>query len=192
MPTSTPLQGWPYPLPSEVFTRQDIQDLAEAMHFSLAAVNTSRLAVLQRTRGLLGNAGSQTFTNGVTGYMAWTVDHLDNWSGGGRAITSTQGPTLPTGLYLFSFSAMVTSNFNAYSRLDVGFERGGTQLSRRTFIQGQQAMRITAPVRVPAGSPQQVKVRMNLIGPTSGSTVTLARVNTEAVPRLAWVQIANG
>lgn len=192
MVAATPLQAWPYPLPSEVFTRQAIQDLTEAMHFSLSAVNTSRLAVLQRTRGLVGNAGSQSFTNGATGYMAWTIDHLDNWGGGGRAITSTQGPTLPTGLYLFAFSAMVTGVSAAYQRLDVGFERGGTQLSRRTFLQAQAALRITAPVRVPAGSPQQVKVRMNLIGTTGGSTVTIARSNVEASPRLSWVQIANG
>jgi hypothetical protein len=192
MVAATPLQGWPYPLPSEVFTRQAIQDLAEAMHFSLSAVNPSRLAVLERTRGLLGNAGTQNFTNGSTGYMAFTIDHLDNWGGGGRAITSTQGPTLPTGLYLFAFSATITALSAAYNRLDVGFERGGTQLSRRTFIQAQSALRITAPVRVPAGSPQQVKVRMNLSGATGGSTITIARNNTESSPRLTWVQIANG
>lgn len=190
MPGATPVFGWPYPLPGEVFKRQAIVDLAEALDFTLTSIDPSRLASLRRTRGLVGNAGSQVFTNGSTGYMAWTVDHLASWSAGGAAITSTQGPTLPTGLYLFTFSAIVSAVSAAYQRLDVGFERGGTQLSRRTFIQAQTALRISAPVRVPAGAAQQVKVRMNLIGATAGSTATITRNNDEASPRLSWVQLA--
>ena len=78
MPGATVSQAWPYPLPGEIVTRQKLQDLADDMHFSLGATNTSRLAVVQRTRGLLGSSGAgTTLSNGSTGYLNWNVDHLD-------------------------------------------------------------------------------------------------------------------
>jgi hypothetical protein len=195
MPGTTPLEGWTYPLPGEVLTRQKLQDLADAMHFSLAAVNTDRLAVLQRARGLIGATASNVFTVGAIGYMSFTVDHLDNWFNGGRAITSTQGPTLPTGLYMFSFTGQCTAqsaSLATYTRVDVEFERGGTRLARRTFSASQLSWRISAPVRIPAGAPQQVKVRIAPAGSVGGSTMTVGRSNVESSPRLSWVQVANG
>lgn len=190
MPGATPFWGWPYPLPGEVLERQQLQDLAEAMSFSLAQVDPDRLAALQRPRGLLGSSGSNVFTVGATSYMSWNVDHLDYWFGGGRAITATQGPTLTTGLYLFTFSGQVTATsaaLNTYTRTDVEFEVGGVRKTRRTLSPSQQAWRITAPVRV--NGSQQVKVRVLAAGSTAGSTVTVARNRDEASPRLSWVRM---
>ncbi len=190
MPGTTDTQGWGYPLPGEVFKRQAIEDMADDMTFSLGAVNVGRLAALERTRGLLGNSGTQSFTNGTPGFIAWNVDHLDNWSAGGQAITSTQGPTLPTGLYLFSVTALITSWSATYSRVEVTFD--GFNPGRRTLSFEQKTMRLTAPVRIPAGSPVQVRVRVSMTGSTGGSTISVLRGNDEAQPRLSWVQLAAG
>jgi hypothetical protein len=175
-----------------LFYRQSIEDLANDMHFSLVTADVDRLAVLQRARGLVGYTGTEVFTNAAPAYMQWNVDHLDNWFNGGRAFTVNEGPTLPTGLYLFTVWANVTSSSAAYTRIDVGFERGGTLLARRNLSFNQKAVRLSAPVRVPAGAPQQVKVRIAMTGPTGGSTVTFTRTNAEGSPRLSWVQIATG
>lgn len=190
MPGATPYQAWPYPLPGEVLVRQSLQDLSEAMHFSLAAYNPDRLAVLQRPRGLIGSSTANVFTVGATGYMSWNLDHLDYWFGGGRAITSTQGPTLTTGLYLFTYSGTVTATsaaLSTYTRFDVEFEVGGTRRTRRTLSASQGAWRITAPVRV--SGTQQVKVRVLVAGSTGGSTVTIGRSYDESTPRLSWVRM---
>jgi hypothetical protein len=189
MPGTTDTQGWGYPLPGEVFRRQAIQDMADDMTFSLGAVNVGRLAALDRTRGLLGHNGTQSFTNGTPGFIAWTVDHLDNWSAGGQAITSTQGPTLPTGLYLFNLSALVTSWSATYARIEVSFDGF---IGRRTLSFEQKTLRLTAPVRIPAGAPQQVRVRVAMTGATGGSTISILRTNDESSPRLSWVQLAAG
>lgn len=184
----TDTQGWPYPLPGEVMKRQAIEDLADAMTFSLTATDVGRLAALRRTRGMLGHSGSQNFTNGSAGFMNWNVDHLAGWGSGGAAITSTQGPTLPTGLYLFSVAMMITAWSATYSKVELvldGFDPG-----RRSVSFEQKTLRMTVPVRIPAGPALQVKVRVGMAGSTGGSTITIARSNTEASPRLSWVQLA--
>lgn len=190
MPGATPVQAWGYPLPPEFLYRQSLEDLATDMHFSLATANVDRLSVLERTRGLVGYTGTEAFTNGTPAYLQWNVDHLDNWFNGGRAFTVNEGPTLNTGLYLFTVWAHVTSWSATYSRLDVDFERGGTRLSRRTLSFDQKMVRLSAPVRVPVGAPQQVKVRIAMTGSTGGSTVTFTRTNAQSSPRLSWVRIA--
>lgn len=191
MPGATPNEAWPYPLPSEVLVRQSLQDLAEAQHFSLAAVNVDRLAAVQRTRGIIGNSGSNVFTNNVTSYMNFNIDHLDNWFNGGRAITSTQGPTLNKGLYICTFLGELTS-FNSavsnYQRLELEFELAGNRLTRRTLLWNEVFWRISSPIWVPANG-QQLKVRVTVTG-TAGQTVTVGRDNDESAPRFSWVLAA--
>jgi hypothetical protein len=188
MPGATPYQAWPYPLPGEVLTRQSLQDLSEAMAFSLAAYDPDRLAVMQRPAGILGSTLNNVFTNGAASYMSWNVNHLDYWFGGGRAITSTQGPTLTTGLYLFTFSGNITATSGGtYTRIDVEFEVGGVRRCRRTlFPVGGGTWRITAPCRV-SGS-QQVRVRILTAG-LAAATITIGRSYDESTPRLSWVRM---
>lgn len=202
MPGATPNEAWPYPLPGEVMTRQKMQDLADAMHFSLGATNTSRLSTVQRTRGMLGSTGAgTTITNDAAtpGYLNWNVDHLDNWFNGGRAITSTQGPTLNKGLYMCSFyhyQTVYSAALSNYTRFDVEFEVFGPgplvplsgRVLRRTFGQGAAAWSLTGPVRIGANG-QQLKVRILGVG-TAGQTFTVARNNDEASPRLSWVLVS--
>lgn len=191
MPGQTDYLGIPYPLPGEVFTRQHIEDLAEDLHFYTGANHDARDVVTERIRGMLGHSGNNVFTNGAVGYMSWNVDHLAGWSTGGAAIASTQGPTLSQGLYLFTFIGQVTSWSAVYSKTHVEFERGGTRVARRTLSFSQRSWRISAPVRVPAGAPQQVRARIQPDGPTPGSTFTIARTFAEATPRMAWVLLSD-
>ena len=192
MPGASPTELWPYPLPSEVLTRQKLVDLADAMHISLATVNVDRLAELQRPRGLLRASTSNVFTVGTTGYMSFNVDSLDAWQAGGRAITATQGPTLAQGLYYVTFFGLITAfsaTTSTYTRLDVEFEIGGVRRLRRTLtLPGQTSLRISAPIRV-VGS-QQVRVRVLAAGSTASSTVTIGQNLDEASPRLSWSRVA--
>lgn len=196
MPGGTEYLSLPYPLPGEVFQRQHIEDLADALDFVLSANNVGRVAALQRTKGVLGSTAANVFVSDTPGYMSWNVDHLDNWSNGGRAITATQGPTLATGLYLFCFSAVRTAISgieSAYPWTTADFERGGgIRYSRRTFNPGQRLLRLSAPVRIPAGAAQQVRVRVQVNGNVVGSTMTYGRDLSEAAPRLSWVQLTTG
>ena len=196
MPGSTDALSLPYPLPDELLRRQNIQDLAEACAFVLDSANVDRLAALQRPRGVLGSVAANSFTSDAVGYMSWNIDHLDYWFGGGRAITATQGPTLPTGLYLFQFNAVRTAMSAAetsYAWTTAEFERGGsTRTVRRTFTPGQRAIRLTAPVRIPSGAAQQVRMRILVNGTVGGSTMAFGRDWAEASPRLSWVQLAQG
>lgn len=195
MPGATAELGLPYPLPSEVLQRQQIVDLADACHFVLAANNVGRLAALQRTRGMLGSTAANSFVSDAVGYMSWNIDHLDYWSGGGRAITSTQGPTLSTGLYLFTFNATrsaMSAVESSYPWITVEFERGGVRTVRRTFTPGQRSLRLSAPVRIPSGAGQLVRVRILVNGTVGGSTMAFGRNNDDAAPRLAWTLLATG
>jgi hypothetical protein len=178
-------------------TRQKIVDLADAMHFSLSATNTSRLAAVQRTRGLLGSTGAgTTITNDAVtfGYIQWNVDHLDNWFNGGRAITATSGPTLNKGLYLVSFynhQTVFSNPITDYDRFDVTFEIGSGLANfplRRTFGQGAQAWSLTGVARVPSNG-LQLRVRARGSG-AAGATFTIQRNNAEASPRLAWTLLS--
>jgi hypothetical protein len=196
MPGGTDVYSFPYPLPGEVFERQHIQDLAEAAHFTLAAMETDRLATLERPCGMLGSTLANTFTSDATGYMSWNIDHLDRWWYGGRSITSTQGPTLPTGLYMFTFHALrsaISAAESSYAWVAVEFEWGsGNRTVRRTHTPGQYAIRLAAPVRIPAGAAQQVRVRILVNGTVAASTMSFARNLSESAPRLGWSLIANG
>jgi hypothetical protein len=196
MPGGTDYFAFPYPLPGEVFQRQHIQDLAEAFDFELSAADTDRLAALERRHGMLGSVAANTFTSDVVSYFSWNIDHLDRWWYGGRAITATQGPTLPTGLYMFTFNALrsaISAAESSYAWVTAEFEVGaGIRGPRRTFTPGQQAIRLSAPVRIPAGADQQVRVRMFVNGTVGASTMSFARNLSESAPRLGWTQIATG
>lgn len=186
-------QLWPYPLPGEVMTRQHIQDLAEAMTASMTMTDVERVAALQRPRGVLGHSGNQSFTVATTAYMSWNTDHLDAWYLGGRAVTSTQGPTPPAGLYMFTFYGQISATSAAigtYSRWDIDFEVGGTRRAKRSLAPAQMALRLSAPIRV--NGSQQVRVRIGATGSTGGSTISINRNLDEASPRLAWTKIATG
>jgi hypothetical protein len=195
MPGATSFAGWGYPLPGETVTRQKLQDLADSMHFSLAAYNTDRLSVIQRTRGLIGSTANNVFTVGTVGYMSFNVDHLDNWFNGGRAITATQGPTLAAGFYFVTFYGQITALSAApgvYTRIDVEIEVAGVRKIRRTLgfglQQGQQSLRISGPVRLNTSG--QVRIRVLGASSTSGATITVGRNNDESSPRLSWVKMA--
>jgi hypothetical protein len=196
MPGGTPVFSLPYPLPSEVFQRQHVQDLAEACDFVLSAMDTDRQGALLRPSGMLGSVAANTFTSDVVGYMSWNIDHLDRWWYGGRSITATQGPTLPTGLYMFTFNALrsaISAAESSYVWISAEFEVGsGNRTIRRTHRPEQTPIRIAAPIRIPVGSPQQVRVRIQVNGTVGASTMSFARNLSESAPRLSWSLIANG
>ncbi len=195
MPGSTAELSLPYPLPSEVLARQNIVDLADACDFVLSSNDVGRTAALQRTKGLLGSTAANTFTSDSVGYMSWNVDHLDYWSGGGRAITAIQGPTLPTGLYMFTFNATrsaISAAESSYYWVTAQFERAGQGFGLRTFTAAQKSLRISAPVRINAGAAQLIRVRILVNGTVGASTMSFARSNDDAAPRLSWSLVATG
>lgn len=198
MPGGTPIFSLPYPLPSEVFQRQHIQDLAEATDFVLSSTDVDRVESLQRPRGMLGTTLPHVLGVNTLHYMGWNIDSLDDWWTGGAPITTTQGPTLPTGLYLFTFHAVITAFSHpeaSYFWMDAEFEVGGARTLRRTHTMGlnsSRVMRLSGPVRVPPGSPQQVKMRVYINGTTGGSSLSFGRNLFESSPRFGWTQVATG
>lgn len=189
----TPNELWRYPLLTDRFVRQSIVDLAEDMHGSLEIWDAVRVAALRRTAGVLGvSASAGTFAVG-SAYMSFNIDHLAGWFAGGQAVTATAGPTLAPGLYRFDLHATVTATVGTPTNYLVEFERatGPTTLARRRFLpSGQPTWRMSAPVWIPGGSPQQVKVKVTVAGGV-GTTVTIGRLTSDSSPRLSWSFLAS-
>lgn len=184
-------EGWRYPLLTDRFVRAHIETLAEDMHASLESQDTARLAALRRTSGILGaSVSAGTVTSTAAAYLAWNVDHLSSWAAGGAAVTSTQGPTLPTGLYRVDLHATVTATTGTATSYLIEVERAvGVVVARRRFVPAQPTWSMSAAVHIPIGSPQQLRAKVT-VNAGVASSVTLGRLLTDASPRLAWTFIA--
>jgi hypothetical protein len=191
-------QAWPYPYTSELVRRQNLDDLATAMAGSLTTYDVARLATLRRRQGMLGHTNAVSLTTTVatpavtTLYLNWNSDLLGGQANGtGAAVATTQGPSLPQGLYRFDFWMRLDSVSGTPHSIEFGFERaGGVMFGSQSYPQSHRAFRLSAPVRIPAGAAQQVRVRVRVAG-GNPSSFLYSRVPAESSPRFSWVQIGS-